>query len=253
MQPDQRPQPALHLLPLATAVDEAARDADIAVLPVGSFEQHGAHLPLSTDALIACVIAQQVADAYDLLLLPPVTISCSHEHAGWRGTVSISAPTLYAVVKDIATSLRTSGVPKLLIVSGHGGNYVLAHIAQEASVHGRDVAIFPDRRDWKQARIAAGMTVLDGHEDMHAGELETSILLYAYPEVVRDSYRANDHVDDDSHRRFLTTGLRAYTTQGVLGRPSLATADKGAKALAELTVLASVHVDLLRSDRPQER
>src|SRR5215213_387850 len=136
MQPDQRPQPALHLLPSATAVEEAARDADIAVLPVGSFEQHGGHLPLSTDALIACVIARQVAEAYDLLLLPPVTISCSHEHAGWRGTVSISARTLHHVVTDVADSLATSGVERLVIISGHGGNYVLSNVAQEASVNG---------------------------------------------------------------------------------------------------------------------
>src|SRR3954454_24938220 len=119
MQPDQWPQTALHLLPLATAVEEAARDADIAVLPVGSFEQHGGHLPLSTDTLIACIVARQVTDTYNLLLLPPVKISCSHDHAGWRRTGNISAGTLYAVVKDIAASLRTSGVPKLLIVSGH--------------------------------------------------------------------------------------------------------------------------------------
>jgi creatinine amidohydrolase len=253
MEPDQySSRQAPQLLPTATAVEESARDADIAVLPIGSFEQHSSHLPLSTDTLVACVVARQVAAAYDLMLLPPITISCSHEHAGWRGTVSISAATLYAVVKDVAASLRSSGVQKLLIVSGHGGNYVLAHIAQEASIEGRDVAIFPDRLDWKQARIAAGMAVLDGHEDMHAGELETSILLHAYPEVVRDSYRASDHVDDDGHRHLLTTGLRAYSASGVLGRPSLATADKGAKALVELTTLAAGHVDLLRSDQSQE-
>jgi creatinine amidohydrolase len=61
-------------LTTATAADEASRDADIAVLPVGSFEQHGEHLPLSTDTLVACIIARQVADTYDLMLLPPVTI-----------------------------------------------------------------------------------------------------------------------------------------------------------------------------------
>jgi creatinine amidohydrolase len=115
-------------------------------------------------------------------------------------------------------------------------------------VDGRDVAIFPDRRDWQEARVAAGMDVLDGHEDMHAGELETSILLHAYPEVVRDSYRTADHVDGAGHPHFLTTGLRAYTPTGVLGRPSLATADKGAKVLAELTARAATHVGLLRSN-----
>src|SRR5918911_626632 len=217
MRPDDVSLPAAQLLTTATAAEEASRDADIAVLPVGSFEQHGEHLPLSTDTLIACIIARHVADTYDLMLLPPVTISCSHEHAGWRGTVSVSAGTLYAILKDIAESLRASGVPKLLIVSGHGGNYVLAHVAQEASVDGRNVTIFPDRRDWQQARVAAGLDVLDGHEDMHGGELETSILLHAYPEVVRDSYRSADHVDEAGHPHFLTTGLRAYTPTGILG------------------------------------
>src|SRR3954447_6579901 len=244
MPPDQSPHRVPTLLPSATAVEEAARRADIAVLPVGSFEQHADHLPLSTDTLIACILAQQVAETYDLMLLPPVTISCSHEHAGWRGTGSISAATLYAILKDVIASLKASGVPKLLIVSGHGGNYVLAHIAQEASVEGRDVTIFPDRLDWEQARIAAGMTVLDGHEDMHAGELETSILLHAYPEVVRDSYQSADHVDELGHPHFLTTGLQAYSPSGILGRPSLATADKGAKIIAELSALASTYVEL---------
>jgi creatinine amidohydrolase len=70
--------------------------------------------------------------------------------------------------------------------------------------------------------------------------------------LTRDSYRTSDHLDDDGHRRFLTTGLRAYTSSGVLGRPSLATADKGAKALAELTTLAAGHVELLGSDPSHE-
>ena len=74
----------------------------VAVLPVGSFEQHGACLPLATDTLVACAVAREIAAAYPVHLLPPVTISCSHEHAAWPGTVSISSVTLHAVVRDIA-------------------------------------------------------------------------------------------------------------------------------------------------------
>ena len=133
-----------NLLPTATAGDPHVQDATAAVLPVGSYEQHGPYLPLATDAIIASVIAEAVSARYGLLPLPPVTISCSHEHSQWRGTVSVRASTLYAVVTDIIESLRVSGIEKLLIVSGHGGNYVLSNVVQEASVRGPHVAIFPD-------------------------------------------------------------------------------------------------------------
>ncbi len=113
------------LLPTVTSVDERARAARTALLPVGSFEQHGEYLPLVTDTVVACLVAGRLAADYPLLFLPPVTISCSHEHAGFAGTVSISARTLIAVVEDIDESLRSSGVERLVIVNGHGGNYAL--------------------------------------------------------------------------------------------------------------------------------
>jgi creatinine amidohydrolase len=232
------------VLSTATSTDEARREASIAVLPVGSFEQHGDHLPLSTDTLIACLIAREVADRYGLFLLPPVTIACSHEHAGWPGTVSIRASTLHALVTDVAASLEAGGVHRLLIVNGHGGNYVLSNIVQEASVAGPRMALFPGRDDWRSAREAAGCEVLDAHDDMHAGELETSLLLHAMPDVVRPSHTAADH--DAPHRpHLLSLGLRAYTTSGVMGRPSLATAEKGKAILDALADRAASHVQVL--------
>src|SRR5438034_1467815 len=78
------------LLPTATSGDERARAARTAVLPVGSFEQHGEYLPLITDTVVACLVADRIAADYRVLLLPPLTISCSHEHAGFAGTASIS-------------------------------------------------------------------------------------------------------------------------------------------------------------------
>lgn len=70
-----------HLINTATSPAEANRGSDIAVLPVGSFEQHGAHLPLAIDTIVACAIASAIAETYKLFLLPPVTVSCSHEHS----------------------------------------------------------------------------------------------------------------------------------------------------------------------------
>src|SRR6266536_4185656 len=97
-----------YLIPTHSTEDERHREATTAILPIGSFEQHGPYLPLATDTIIACVIAKALADSYPLLHLPPISIACSHEHQAWPGTVSISATTLYAAVFDIHNSLRQS-------------------------------------------------------------------------------------------------------------------------------------------------
>jgi creatinine amidohydrolase len=221
-----------HLLPTATTSDEKERDAKCAVLPVGSFEQHGDYLPLITDTAVASAIARELSNAYPLLQLPPLTISCSHEHSAWHGTVSISSSTLHSIVDDIYRSIANSGLAALVILNCHGGNYVLANIVQEGNAHGKKMALFPSAAAWAEARKTAGL-VTSGHEDMHAGELETSILLHANPELVRDGYHTADSAADD-RRHLLTTGMGEYTTTGVIGRPSLASADKGKALLASL-------------------
>lgn len=223
----------MELITTATSADEGVRGARLAVLPIGSFEQHGAHLPLTTDTLVASTIAEALAQAYQLLLLPPVTVSCSHEHAAWPGTVSIRSTTLVAVIEDIAASLRRSGIRGLVLVNGHGGNYVLSNVVQEANTDGPRMVLFPARADWEEARTAAGL-VSTAHQDMHGGELETSILLHAAPAVVRSGIESDDHEADD-RRHLLTHGMSAYTTSGVIGLPSLGTASKG-KAIVEALV-----------------
>jgi creatinine amidohydrolase len=221
------------LITAATSTDEAQRGATVAVLPVGSFEQHRGHLPLATDTIVACVIANQLATTYNALLLPPVTMSCSHEHEGFDGTVSISSRTLIAIIDDVQSSLARSGIKYLVLVNGHGGNYVLSNVAQEANVTERRVALFPGREDFRIARERAKMETTTS-EDMHGGEWETSILLHSHPHLVRSTYSRSDH-DAPQRPHLLITGIRAYATRGIVGRPSLASATKGQAALDSLT------------------
>ncbi|MET8138674.1 creatininase family protein [Sphaerisporangium sp. NPDC005288] len=223
-----------YLLPLATTTEIRDRGAEVALLPIGSFEQHGPYLPLATDTIVACTIAGELAAAHPVLLLPPVTVSCSHEHenAAWPGTVSISAATLYAVVRDMAGSLQRSGITRLVLVNGHGGNYVLGNVVQEAAGSGQRMAVFPGAADWEAAWAAAGLET-SAWSDMHAGELETSILLHAHPRLVRPGYETGDRLADD-RQHLLTLGMAAYTESGVIGRPSLASAGKGKAVLASL-------------------
>ncbi|WP_405677798.1 MULTISPECIES: creatininase family protein [unclassified Streptomyces] len=150
-------------------------------------------------------------------------MSCSHEHAAFPATVSTSAKPLYTVVDDIRVSLARSGIRKLVIVNGHGGNYVLSNIVQEANVDGPAVSLFP---------LGA------------AGEAETSILLHAAPELVRDGFTDADH--DCGPRPFLLVqGMRMYPKSGVIGYPSHATAEKGKAVLESLRSGFVAHLDAL--------
>lgn len=229
------------LITEATSPDIAALQPTIAVLPVGSFEQHGGVLPLATDTIVACLIAGRIAADYDLFLLPPMTLSCSHEHAGFPGTVSISASTLSAVISDVRASLAATSVTKLVIVNGHGGNYVLSNLVQEANIGEAQLALFPGRIEWQRARDHAGLSSTIS-EDMHAGELETSLLLHATPELVSPERSTADHLATE-RPHLLIRGMRGYTGSGIIGRPSLGTAAKGG---ALLDSLAKSFADYLR-------
>jgi creatinine amidohydrolase len=231
------------LITTATSRDERDRGARVAVLPIGSFEQHGDFLPLITDTIVACLIARRLSTDYPLLLLPPLTLSCSHEHSGFAGTVSLSAQTLIAVVTDIVESLRNTGIERLAIVNGHGGNYVLSNIVQQANVGRPRMVLFPGRVEWEAARTAAGLQA-SGGEDMHAGELEVSLLLHAYPDLVGEDFRHGDW-QASPRPHLLVTGMRGYTESGVIGRPSLATAEKGHAVLDSLARSFKDHLALL--------
>jgi creatinine amidohydrolase len=119
----------------------------------------------------------------------------------------------------------------------------LANITQQANVADRRVVLFPGRDDWNAAREHAGMAT-NGHDDMHGGELETSILLHAYPELVRDSYTTADH-EAGNRPNLLVTGMAGYTTTGIIGRPSLATAAKGNAVLDSLVTSFADHLKVI--------
>jgi creatinine amidohydrolase len=223
----------IDLITTATAKDERDRDAKIALLPIGSFEQHGDYLPLITDTIVACAVANEIAKTHSVMLLPPITVSCSHEHAAWRGTASISSQTLYRIVTEIADSVRRTGVEHLVVVNGHGGNYVLNNVVQEyTAIHGPSMSLFPLGSHWEHARTHAGMET-DNHRDMHAGELEVSILLAVNPMLLRKGFEDSDWTADD-RPDLLSLGMTAYTSSGVIGKPSRGTGDKGSTVLAAL-------------------
>jgi creatinine amidohydrolase len=149
------------------------------------------------------------------------------------------------VIEDIRAPLARTGITKLVLINGHGGNYVLSNITQQANVQHRQVLLYPGREDWNAARTAAGMTT-NSHDDMHGGELEASLLLHTHPNPVRDTYTTADHHAPD-RPHLLTNGMSAYTTTGIIGSPSQATATKGKAALDTLITSSTQYLEILPS------
>lgn len=104
-------------MPPATTTDRSAAGAPVALLPIGSFEQHGPYLPLVTDTLIATVISESISNQHNTFQLPALAFGCSHEHAEFPGTVSISAGTLIKIVNEVVDSLRSQGILGLIVVN----------------------------------------------------------------------------------------------------------------------------------------
>jgi creatinine amidohydrolase len=138
----------------------------------------------------------------------------------WRSGCRYSSQTLYRIVADVAQSLTRSGVAHLVLINGHGGNYVLSNVVKEyTAANGPTMSLYPQSHDRTKARQDAGMEA-DNHEDMHAGEMETCRLLHVAPHLVRDGNENADWLADD-RPHLLTLGMAAHTTSGGIGRPSL--------------------------------
>lgn len=205
-----------------TDLDDPAPRA--VVVPVGSLEQHGPHLPLDTDARIAAAVARRAADGDpSLLLAPPVAYGASGEHEGFPGTLSIGHAALRAVLVELG---RSAGrwASRLLFVNGHGGNLPTVPDAVSQLRHeGRDAAWF-------------GCTVPRG--DAHAGHTETAILLALDPSLVRlDAVEVGNTAELAALLPVLTrSGVLAASPNGVLGDPRGASAQVGSALLDGLVI-----------------
>ncbi len=221
----------LATLPRQEAIRRASSGA-VVVLPVGSLEQHGEHLPIGTDSLLVeavCLAAAERAER-DVLVAPTIWTGFSPHHVRFGATVSLSSTTFSAMVRETWAAL-SEWAPTVLVVNGHGGNRgPLVTLAVEVGM--RFVSYF-ELADASSRRLFP----VDGGSPGHAGQLETSLSLAIHEELVGAPMAAFEPIEVGEHALLVPE----MGESGVLGDPSSATTHSGAEFLEEVTA-ALAHV-----------
>jgi len=210
---------------------------DVALLPVGAIEQHGAHLPLDTDAFDAEYLARRVAEACSdpkPLVLPLIAYGVSYHHDDFKGTISISNDTLASLVYEIGISVAANGIRKLVVINGHGGNSPALNYAAQMINRDANIFVCVDTGDTSDADI---YKIIDTPNDVHAGEVETSTSLAVRPDLVDMQQAVRSIPEFSSHYLDFTSkrGVSWYaatsriSAAGVMGDPTKASVEKGKK------------------------
>jgi creatinine amidohydrolase len=219
-------------------VSELLTDRTILVQPLGAIEQHGPHLPLSTDSVVATAVAEaavaEVGEELDVWLLPTLDYTKSNEHAWSQGTVWLSATTLLAVLDDLGRCIATTPAKRLVFLNGHGGNSALLNVANRELRLAHGLMTFlthpgvPADQGGSSPAEELGMGV-------HGGTEETSIMLHLAPQLV-DMTKAERRVPEAiALNKYVRFGGRVsfgwmsndFFPDGYIGDPTAATAALG--------------------------
>lgn len=229
--------------------DKIRDENTIFIIPTGSIEQHGLHLPLLTDSIIASEIMRRVRkrikNKISIVILPTLTYGCSFEHINFPGTVTLKLETYLRVLEDIISSLTRCGAKKVVIANAHGGNSsilrsLVFEYSQRYNVFITIIELFKICGEvFMKYRESADIGAF------HAGEMETSIMLYLHEELVK-----KEHIKKEIPNKFFDKDSSFYlekpkgigsfswltkkiSATGVIGDPTLANSNKGEKIVNE--------------------
>ena len=174
-------------------IKERIEEDPLIILPVGSVEAHGYHLPLNTDMLQPMWLAERLAERFNALILPPVHYGWTESLAPFPGTISIGFDTLYLLVRDILSEVLRHGARKILVLSGHASGNHMAALRLACEEVNRD---YPEAKimllsDYYIAYQYRGKLVPE--DDSHAGVIETSRVMAIRSDLVKDDYRFERH------------------------------------------------------------
>jgi creatinine amidohydrolase len=207
-------------------VEEITAKKQVIIIPIGSTEQHGLHLPLETDAIIAREATEKVCAKYRILRTPTIHFSLSQEHRDFPGTIFLKKSTLRKLLADVCASLARHGFKKIVLFNTHGGNDAFLKKFRGELERDCGAKVF----------LVNSWDFIEGGD--HAGEVETSLMLFLEPKLVKKKnivderpafFRKNFKKIEDRK-----VSWKKYTESGVAGKPSTASAKKGKKFFAQI-------------------
>ncbi|WP_136688410.1 creatininase family protein [Halorhabdus amylolytica] len=237
----------------ATWTDVEAFETPLALLPVGSTEQHGPHAPLGTDAIAAEAVAHAGVDATDreVVIAPSIDVGVSAEHRAFPGSLWVSEDTFRAYVRETIEALAHHGFDRIVVVNGHGGNTAALREVCARISRGGDAYVVPFT--WFEAVDP------DGIEMGHAGPVETALLEHVTPELIdNDSKERGGEGAADRWGEWEGSVNLAYDTDefapnGVVGDPADGNGELGERLLAEAAdALATLLERVAERDRHEE-
>ncbi|MFC7131737.1 MULTISPECIES: creatininase family protein [Salinibaculum] len=222
-----------------TWTDAEAADTDLAVLPVGSTEQHGPHAPLGTDHLAAAAVTEAGVDAYDgeVVVAPALPVGVAEEHRHFAGTLWVSEDTFRANVRETVASLAHHGWDRVVVVNGHGGN--TAPLREVCGRLTRDGTAYTVPFTWFDTVDAGDAAALPDDAGMgHGGAVETSLVRHIQPDIVdEDRFEQAATEGADGWGEWQSGTNLAYDTaefseSGTVGDPGQSSAEAGEQLLA---------------------
>ena len=220
---------------------EYVAEESLAVVPLGSTEQHGPHLPLATDHLIAESLARAAAERTGHLVTPTVTVGVSPHHRQFHGTMWVDPPAFRGYVESLTRNLTYHGIDRVVYVNAHGGNVEpLREVGRRLRDEGVAYCV-----EWMWDESIPGLVdELFEHNGPHGGPKETAMVMHVARELVRENRLADardDGVIPDEYDGYRRHGARVFydaidnTDNGVLGDQTDATPEKGAELFGAAT------------------
>ncbi len=220
----------------------------VAVLPLAATEQHGPHLPLSVDTDIIDAVVKESLKHLEphspIFILPTQTVGLSTEHTAFPGTLSLSAQSMLQIGAELGACVARSGIRKILLFNSHGGNVGLMDLIARDLRGQHNLLVFST--SWYQLPLGdevwSEFSLHEQRYGAHAGDIETSLMLYIDPNRVRMQYAQNFHsaseqrsadykILGDGRSAKLGWHIQDYNTNGAVGNAKAATPEKGAKIL----------------------
>ncbi len=207
-------------------IEEKIKEDPLVILPIGSVEAHGHHLPLNTDMLQPLWLAEKIAEKLNTLILPPIHYGWTESLAPFPGTISIGFDTLYLLVRDILSEVLRHGVRKVIVLSGHAsGNHMAAlRLACEEVNREYEDAKIMLLSDYYIAYQYRGKLVPE--DDSHAGVIETSRIMAIRPELVKEDYHFEKH---DTGKYMIVTDYSKVVPYATFSNPEGSNKELGEK------------------------